>query len=133
VGLDGTFGQLQGRGRVTACSPAWCQVVSLTRDGTRRVEVMRPDGSSRRTAGEGTAETVVADVAVLDRFKVLSQQTAASNLTGHIQLLAYDVTTGSTVEISPDVFDVSYRAGVLWWSTGTQQSVLRHAVDLRTM
>jgi hypothetical protein len=76
---------------------------------------------------------VVADVAVLDRFEVLSQQTAVSDLTGHIQLLIYDVTARSTVEISPDAFDVSYRAGVLWWSTGTQQSFLRHAVDLRTV
>ena len=72
-------------------------------------------------------------MAVLDRFEVLSQQTAVSDLTGHLQLLVYDVTTRSTVEISPDAFDVSYRAGVLWWSTGTQQSFLRHAVDLRTV
>ena len=118
---------------VTACSPSWCRVVSLTGEGRSRVEVMRPDGSSRRTAAEGTVETVIVDVAVLDRFEVISQQTATSDLTGHLQLLAYDVTTRSTVEISPDAFDVSYRAGVLWWSTGTQQSFLRHAVDLRTV
>jgi hypothetical protein len=66
---------------------------------------------------------------------VVSQQTATSDMTGDIQLLVYDVKTRSTIEISPDAFDVSYQAGVLWWSSGIQQtqSFLRHALDLRTV
>jgi len=118
---------------VTACSPVWCQLVSLTGDGEYRIEVMHPDGSARRTVAEGTPATVIADVAVLDRFEVISQPTATSDVTGDIQLLAYDVRTRSTVEISPDAFAVSYRAGVLWWSTGSRQSFVRHALDLRTV
>jgi hypothetical protein len=118
---------------VTACSPAWCQLVSITKEGDSRIEVMHPDGSARRTAAYGEPTTVITDVAVLDRFEVFSQQTDTSALTGDVELLAYDVTTRSTVEISPEAFAVSYRAGVLWWSTGTQQSFLRHALDLRTV
>ncbi|MCU7724018.1 hypothetical protein ODJ79_09855 [Actinoplanes sp. KI2] len=117
---------------VTACSPAWCRLVSLTKNGDSRIEVMHPDGSARRTAAEGTAATVIADPVVLDRFEVLSQQTGTSDLTGDIQLLAYDVRTRTLIEVSPDAFAVSYRAGILWWSTGTQDSYVRHALDLRT-
>ncbi|WP_433305145.1 hypothetical protein ACQP2F_17275 [Actinoplanes sp. CA-030573] len=118
---------------VTACSPVWCQVVSLTKTGDSRIEVTHPDGSARRTAAEGTAATVIADPVVLDRFEVLSQQTGTSDLTGDIQLLAYDVRTRSLIEVSPDAFAVSYRAGVLWWSTGSPDSFVRHALDLRTV
>ena len=120
---------------VTACSPDWCQMVSFTKDGDAHIEVMHPDGGARRTAAVGATTTVIADVVVLDRFEVVSQQTATSDLTGDIQLLVYDVKTRSTIEISPDAFDVSYEAGVLWWSSGIQQtqSFLRHALDLRTV
>jgi hypothetical protein len=118
---------------VSACGPTWCQIVSLNKNGDGRIEVMHPDGSARRTAGTGSEATVITDVAVLDRFEVISQQTATSALTGDIELLAYDVTTHSTIQISPDAFGVSYRAGILWWSTGTQQTFLRHALDLRTV
>jgi hypothetical protein len=118
---------------VTACTPAWCQLVSLTKNGDSRIEVLRPDGSERRTAAEGTAATVIADPVVLDRFEVLSQQTGTSDLTGDIQLMAYDVRTRSLIEVSPDAFGVSFRAGVLWWSTGSQDSFVRHALDLRTV
>jgi hypothetical protein len=118
---------------VTACTPVWCQLVSLTNNGDSRIEVLHPDGNARRTAAEGTAATVIADPVVLDRFEVLSQQTGTSDLTGDIQLLAYDVRTRSLVEVSPDAFAVSYRAGVLWWSTGSQDSFVRHALDLRTV
>ena len=121
------------RRAVQACSPVWCQVVSLTKDGDSRIEVMHPDGSVRRTAAQRTAAMVITDPVVLDRFEVLSQQTGTSDLTGNIQLLAYDVRTRSLIEVSPDAFAVSYRAGVLWWSTGSQDSFVRHALDLRTV
>jgi len=118
---------------VTACSPVWCRVVSLARDGSTRIELVRPDGSGRRQIAGGTASTVIFDVAVLDRFELFAQISATSDLTGNAELLAYDITTGRTVEISPEAGSVSYRAGVLWWSTGTQGSFLRHALDLRTV
>jgi hypothetical protein len=70
---------------------------------------------------------------VLDRFEVFSQITANSELTGHVDLLAYEIDTRSTVEISPDATDVTYRSGVLWWSTGSQDEFVRHSLDLRTV
>jgi len=122
----------KGRG-VTACSPAWCQTVAFNRDGYPQITLMRPDGADRRVIAAGTAGTVIADTAVLDRFEVFSQTTANSELTGHVELLAYEIDTRSTVQISPDATDVTYRAGVLWWSTGTQDEFVRHSLDLRTV
>lgn len=118
---------------VTGCSPVWCRVVSLADDGFTRIELMHPDGGDRRQIAEGAAATVIADVGVLDRFEVLSQTTSTSELTGNVQLLVYEIATRSTVEISPDAGNVSYRGGVLWWSTGNQESFLRHSLDLRTV
>ena len=51
----------------------------------------------------------------------------------HIQLIAYEIATRRVVVISPDAFDVNYRAGVLWWSTGNDDGFIRHALDLRTV
>jgi hypothetical protein len=135
ITTDGTRPVPTSNAGVTACSPDWCQMVSPIRNGEARIEIMHPDGSDRRTAAEGATTTVIADVVVLDRFEVVAQQTATSGLTGGIQLLVYDVKARSTIEVSPDAFGVSYRTGVLWWSTGSQQSqsFLRHALDLRTV
>jgi hypothetical protein len=119
-------------GGATACSPAWCQVVSLD-DGYPQIELVRLNGTDRRRVAVGTAATVIADVAVLDRFEVFTQVTAMSQLTGKYQLLIYDINTHRTVEVSPDTGSASYRAGVLWWSTGSQDSFLRHTLDLRTV
>ncbi|HEY0535694.1 MAG TPA: hypothetical protein VGD29_29270 [Actinoplanes sp.] len=123
-------------GGVTACSPIWCRLVSHPAAGETRIEIVHPDGSARRVAAQGLTSTpVIADVAVLDRFEMITQQNDNSYATGDFRLLAYDVDTRRTIEISPDAFDVSYRAGVLWWSTGSKrsQSFLFHALDLRTV
>lgn len=119
------------RRATTGCSPAWCRVVVLSREGTR-VEVMRPDGSARSTIADD-ASTVIADVAPLDRFEVLAQTGPNSDLTGNVQLVVFDLTTRRTVEVSPDAGGVSYRAGVLWWSAGIGDSFVWHSVDLRTV
>ena len=118
---------------VTACSPTWCQIVSITKAGDSRIQLVRPDGADPHTVATGTPETVISDVAVLDKFEVFANLTPTSELTGNVQLLMYEIKTRRTVEISPDCFAVSYRAGILSWSTGTQQSFLRHALDLRTL
>lgn len=118
---------------VTACSPTWCQLVSITKAGDSRIQLVHPDGSDPHVVATGNAETAISDVAVLDRFEVFAELTPTSELTGNVQLLMYEIKTRRTVELSPDCFAVAYRAGVLSWSTGTQQSFLRHALDLRTL
>ncbi|WP_221327873.1 hypothetical protein [Actinoplanes sp. L3-i22] len=118
---------------VTACSTAWCQVVSINEDGYSRIDLSHPDGSARRKVLEGNVATAITDVAVLDRFEVLAKITTQSELTGNQQLLIYDLTNRHLVLISPDAGNIAYRAGVLWWSTGDQSSFVRNSLDLRTI
>lgn len=118
---------------VTACSTAWCQTVSINSDGYSRIDLSHPDGSARRKVLEGNVATAITDVAVLDRFEVLAKITTQSELSGNQQLLIYDLTNRHLVLISPDAGNISYRAGVLWWSTGDQSSFVRNSLDLRTI
>jgi hypothetical protein len=118
---------------ITACSPAWCRVASLTADGLNRIELMRPDGSARERIAGDAAATVIVDVAPLDRFEVLARIGPNSELTGNNELIAVEIATRRTVEISPDAGSVSYRGGMLWWSTGNLEAIVWHALDLRTV
>jgi hypothetical protein len=118
---------------VTNCSPAWCRAVSFGKDGYPRIQLMHPDGSGRHEIAKGEVETQIADIAVLDRFEVYGITGPDANLTGNAEILLYDIAKRQTVEISPDASNVDYRNGVLWWSTGSQVSYLRHALDLRTV
>jgi hypothetical protein len=122
-----------GARTTTACSPVWCRVASLTRDGQNRIELMRPDGSDRNRIGGDTAATVIVDVAPLDRFEVLARIGPNSELTGNNELIAVEIATRRTVAVSPDAGSVSYRDGMLWWSTGNLDAVVWHALDLRTI
>jgi hypothetical protein len=121
------------RRAVTACSPAWCELVSLDTEGDTRIELAHPDGSARRTIAEGQVGTVIGDVVVLDRFEVMGRVGPQSELSGNQELLVYDLTDRSTVLVSPDAADISYRGGVLWWSTGDRNSYVRNSLDLRTV
>jgi hypothetical protein len=117
----------------TRCSPTWCQVAGVDKHGARAVELMRPDGSHRQQIGGDDMAAAIIDPVVLDRFELMAQIDTNTQVTNHVQLIAYELATRRQVVISPDAFDVAYRAGVLWWSTGTDDEFVRHAVDLRTV
>ena len=93
---------------------------------------MRPDGSARRRIAGADASAAVIDVAVLDRFEILSQAGPGSDVTGVTGLRVYDISTGGTVDLSPAANSAFTRAGVLWWSTGSAEATMWHSVDLRT-
>jgi hypothetical protein len=118
--------------QATRCSPSWCQVVSPSTAGFR-VEVAHPDGTDREAVSDGTAVPAIADVAPLDRFEVLSQLGAYSDVTGTRQLLVFDLVTRRTVEVSPAARTVACSGSVLWWSTDTRDAPVWHSLDLRTV
>ncbi|BCJ49529.1 hypothetical protein Asp14428_10040 [Actinoplanes sp. NBRC 14428] len=120
------------RGTV-GCSPVWCRIVSLDDEGYSRIELMRPGGGDRREVAGGTAATEIVDVAPLDRFEVFVTIGRTAELTGNAELLVHETGTRRTVQVSPDAGSVTYRNGVLWWSTGSQESFVRHTLDLRTV
>jgi hypothetical protein len=114
------------------CGPTWCRVISLDADGTA-IELMRTDGAQRERIGDATMAAPLTDPTPLDRFEILAQIGDNTALTNHVQLVVYEISTRRLVLISPDAFDVNFRAGVLWWSTGTDDAFVRHALDLRTV
>ena len=81
----------------------------------------------------GTAETVIADAAPLDRYEVYSVTDPDSDLTGNVRLLVFEIATRRTVEVSPDAGRVFYRNGCSPGATGSQDTFVWHALDLRTI
>ena len=118
---------------LVTCAVVWCRVLVMNGDGLARIDLMHPDGSARRRVAGSAAGAAVPDVAVLDRFEILSETGPDSDLTGTAGLLVYDIRAGRTVDLSPAVDGVFSRNGVLWWATGDQDSLVWHTVDLRTV
>ena len=119
-------------GELTTCSPVWCVAMVMSDAGLVRIDLMHPDGSARRRIAGGGAQAAVADVAVLDRFEILSEAGPDSDLTGTAGLVVYDISTGRTVQIARAADGAYARNGVLWWSTGAPDDAVWHTVDLRT-
>lgn len=118
---------------LTTCSPAWCRVMVLTSDALARIDAMHPDGTARRRIAGNTAGAAVTDVAILDRFEILSESTPTSDLTGTEGLLVHDLRADRTVDVSTAATGAFARNGVLWWATGDQDSLVWHTLDLRTI
>jgi hypothetical protein len=118
---------------LVTCSPAWCRVLVLAADGPGRIELMRPDGTSRQRVAGGVATAAVIDVAVLDRFEVLSLADAGRTATDSQQLLLYDARDQRTVVVTDGSGLVLCRDGILWWSTGGSDVTAWHSLDLRAL
>jgi hypothetical protein len=132
--VDGRETRVQGAGTaLTTCSPSWCRVLVMSAAGLVRIDLMHPDGTARQRIAGSAAAAAVADVALLDRFEVLAEGQTDSALTGTERLLVYDLRTRRTVDVSAGVSGAFSRGGVLWWSTGDQDTLVWHTVDLRTV
>ncbi|HEU4349027.1 MAG TPA: hypothetical protein VFR35_14715 [Actinoplanes sp.] len=59
--------------------------------------------------------------------------TAAWAETGEEGLLVHDLGTGRTVDLSASASGAFIRNGVVWWSTGDQDHLVWHTVDLRAV
>jgi hypothetical protein len=118
---------------LVTCAAVWCRVLVMNGDGLARIDLMHPDGSARRRVAGSTAGAAITDVAVLDRFEILSETGPDSDLTGTAGLLIYDLEADRTVDITAAADGAFSRGGVLWWATGDQDSLVWHTVDLRTV
>jgi hypothetical protein len=119
--------------QTTNCSPVWCHTVSLTSDGSTRVDLSHPDGGGRvRIAGDGVSPAIT-DVAPLSRFDVLAKTDPNVEISRNEELLVYEIATRRTVELSLNAVTVSYARGVLWWANGTENATQWHTLDLRTV
>jgi hypothetical protein len=116
------------------CGPSWCRVFVLNGDDPVRSDLIRPDGADRRTVADNGETAAIADVAVLDRFEVLAGDSSTlATAVGGQRLVVYDLETRQLVGVSPAASRVSYRGGVLWWSTSGGDNTTWHTLDLRTV
>jgi hypothetical protein len=111
------------------CSPVWCRSIVQSADGAiTRFDLMHPDGTDRHRMLGGTGSAVNPDVGLLDRFEVFTVSRDTS-----IDLLLYDITHARVVTVAADVGVVIANGGMLWWSTGDQQTTQWHALALATL
>jgi hypothetical protein len=116
------------------CTPVWCRVLVISGSGgPARVDLMRIDGSARRRMAGAQASAATADVALLDRFEILTQNSSTGSAASSQQLMLYDAASDRTVLVSQGVGQVSARGGILHWSTGDNETLVWHALDLRAL
>ncbi|WP_432842063.1 hypothetical protein [Dactylosporangium sp. CA-092794] len=111
-----------------ACTPVWCRVTGLPGSGVTRVDLMRPDGSQRRRIGPGSVRAATDEVAVLDRFEIVSDSDGRA-----ARLMVYDIAAARLYRVADGVSLVFTRGGLLCWSTGEESAAQWHAVDLRAV
>ncbi|SNT37520.1 hypothetical protein SAMN05421812_105119 [Asanoa hainanensis] len=117
-----------------SCGATWCRSIILDDDnGGGRVDLVRVDGTQRRRMAGPDVGLPLTDVAVLDRFEVLTGLDPASATFQGRPLSLYDIARGTTVTVAADAVSVLCRGGFLWWSSGFEDRVSWTALDLRTL
>jgi hypothetical protein len=116
---------------VAVCGPTWCRTSVLDGDVVVRMDLVQVGGSERRRMAGSEATPTIADVAVLDRFVPLATDRADGG--AGVGLSLYDIDSGRTDLVALDAANIQARNGVLWWSTGAEEELEWHAVDLRTL
>jgi hypothetical protein len=69
----------------------------------------------------------------LDRFEILARAGSNGAPTSSQQLLLYDLKHTRTVVVANGVGMILSRGGVLWWSTGDNETLAWHALDLHPL
>jgi len=112
-----------------SCGPTWCRIAVLGDGGAlTRLDVVHPDGSQRRRVAGPEATPTVDQVALLDRFVPLKTDVAGAA----DGLSLYDLDNGKTSLVAIGVGNVQAAGAILWWSTGSGDSVTWSALDLGT-
>ena len=112
------------------CDPSWCWVWAPSRDGPTRLDVMRPDGTERRTINPWGAEVGTGQVALAERFVVVKEPTPHATTLNSQNLLVYDIQETRTVIVDSAVSEVHAYGTVLWWATGSLTARRWHALEL---
>lgn len=124
-----------GPSEILTCTPVWCRVTTLVNRGqSLTFEVEHLDGADRQKIGNTSLTPLNTDVGLLDRFEVLAS-TVSSNASGYAQnLWLQDLRAGRAVLLDDTVTaTVGSRGAFLWWSTGNNETVAWHILDLRQL
>jgi hypothetical protein len=122
-----------GQDQQATCTPTWCRIISSSAN-QRTIELRRPDGrDNRRISRTGHAEAV-ADVAIRDRFELLTTTSPATGSPTNSETLSlYDLKTRRQITLSPAVNGIYTRGDWLWWSTGDNETLTWHLLELTTL
>ncbi|HEY1176918.1 MAG TPA: hypothetical protein VGF17_12230, partial [Phytomonospora sp.] len=115
-------------GELATCTPVWCRVLALGMSGPSGTDLMRVDGTGRRRIADERTSAAVPDPMLLDRFEVLLDVSAA-DADGQ-PLLIFDEKRGATFAVAADARIVRARGGTVWWSTGDEETLKWHALNL---
>jgi len=121
-------------GQMITCTPVWCRLIADNAQQTQRIELMHPDGTGRQVLGDANSTALSDDVALRDRFEVLADPTPTSSPTIVIERVwLYDLTRRRSVLLTPAASNAGARGDYVWWSTGDNETLAWHALDLRSL
>jgi hypothetical protein len=120
-------------GRMATCTPAWCRLVDADTGQSTGTDLMHPDGTGQLRVAGPNAIAFAGDVALLDRFEPVLTALSSVNTTTVFRLDLYDVAHRRTVLVEPAATNAAAKGGYLWWSTGDNETLAWHALDLRTL
>ena len=115
------------------CGPEWCRLIADNAAQAGETDLIRPNGSGLRRVGDQNAVAIASDVALLDRFEPLLTPMTSLNATTVSRLDLYDVAVHRTVLVEAAATGAMAKGAFVWWSTGDNETVAWHAVDLRTL
>jgi hypothetical protein len=115
------------------CSPTWCRMIPDNAASPTETDLIRPDGTDQRVIGDATAAAIASDVALRDRFEVLMTQVTTTGQLAVSTLSLYDIAAKRTVQVDRAATNAGARGDFLWWSTGDNETLTWHGLDLRTL
>lgn len=128
---DGTDVNVEaGADELALCSAAWCRLIVTGADGSR-VDLVRPDGTGRVTVAEGFTSAVSADVGLLDRFEPLEESTGEIGDSQRVTL--FDLADSETYLVASAAGETGADTRHLWWSTGSDELLRWHVLDLAAL
>lgn len=119
---------------LVTCGVAWCRVIVLGgQSNAVRIELMRPDGSQRRTAVRGAVTASLVDVALRGNWEVYSRTGHGTSALSAQQVLLYDIAGQRVIQVADGAGQIMGRAGFVWWSSGSGDLVSWRVLDLRAL
>ncbi len=116
-----------------SCSPTWCRMIPDNAAQATETDLIRPDGTDLRRIGDQSVAAIASDVALLDRYEVLMAVVNAAGQVPVSRLTLYDIAHRRSVLIAPAATNAGARGTYLWWSTGDNETLAWHGLDLRAL
>jgi hypothetical protein len=119
--------------RIAVCSPDWCRISAGNSSQSQDTMLMRPDGTHSQRIATGGTTAITDEVALQGHFEPLGGAVNPNGITTATPLTLYDLRTASTVLIDPAATDARASGDYLWWSSGDNETLSWHGLDLRAL